>query len=128
MGHIDLEKTFPVSMSAPRHLLAAWDEIHHRVRRVNRVALFTDFDGTLAAISRWPSRVRLAPRVRALLAAIAQKNVTLGGVSGRRLVDVQARVGLRGIWYVGAHGYFLREPGGKSATLLSSASIAQMTL
>lgn len=115
-------------MSPPRHLLVVWDEIHHRVRRADRVALFTDFDGTLAAISRWPSRVRLAPRVRALLAAIAQKNVTLGVVSGRRLVDVQARVGLRGIWYVGAHGYFLCEPGGKSATLLTATSIAQMTL
>jgi trehalose 6-phosphate phosphatase len=91
-----------------------------------RIAFFVDFDGTLAPISRWPERVYLGNRVRALLAEISGIGVTVGIISGRRVTDVQTRVGLRGIWYVGSHGYAFQEPSGKVVTSVSERSLARM--
>src|SRR5262249_20073843 len=34
----------------------------------------------------------------------------VGIVSGRRLDDLTARVGVPGVWYVGVHGFFIRAP------------------
>ena len=113
-------------MLAPRHLLAAWEEIERCICRADRVALFTDFDGTLVPISRFRDRVRLASRVRELLAGIAQKGVMVGVVSGRRLADLRARVVVSRIWYVGAHGYFLRRSGGPTLTLLTPSQKREM--
>ena len=126
MGGIHLEKAFQAVMNPPRHLLADWDQIDRRIRRATRVALFTDFDGTLTPIRSLPGEVRLSPRVRTLLASIAKKDVTVGVISGRGLADVQSRVGLRGIWYAGAHGYFLRDPAGRTSALLSSAALTRV--
>jgi len=111
---------------APAHLLDQWPQVERRLRRATRVALLTDFDGTLVPIRRRPGEVRLSRQVRALLAALAGNGVVLGVVSGRRLSDVRARVGLRGIWYVGAHGYFLLPPTGQTMTLLKPNRIAEM--
>ncbi len=106
-------------MSASQHLLAAWSEIKPELRRARHLALFTDFDGTLARIRRGPNQVQLTPRVRGLLAALARRGVVVGVVSGRRLEDLRERVGLDGIWYVGAHGFFLLTPGNRAITLLN---------
>ena len=96
------------------------------MRSAARIALFVDFDGTLTPIRRWPGRVYLGDRVRALLAEISGIGVTVGIISGRRVTDVQPRVGLGGIWYVGVHGYALREPSGKAMTFVSGRSLARM--
>lgn len=106
-------------MSGPQYLFAAEDAIRDRVRRARRLALFTDFDGTLAPIRRHPAEVRLPARARRLLAALAQRRVLVGIISGRPLRETCALVGLRGIWYVGAHGFFLRTPSNRILTLLN---------
>jgi len=108
------------------HLLKEWPGIEGRVRRAGRVALFTDFDGTLTPIRPHPQQVHLPPTVRAALQALAQRGTTVGVISGRSLADVRARVGLRGIWYVGAHGYFLRSPENRTAALLRPDQMALM--
>jgi alpha,alpha-trehalase len=112
-------------MSAPRHLLAAWPAFQSAVRR-RGLALFSDFDGTLARIRRHPGQVRLAGRLRRLLAEIAGQGALVGIVSGRRLADVRARVGLGGIWYAGVHGYHLRAPGGRRYALAERRTRARL--
>ena len=97
-------------MNGARHLLEAWDQISARLAQRDRVGLFADFDGTLAAIRRRPADVRLAAATRRLLSACARRKVLVGIVSGRRLSDVKRLVGVRGIWYVGCHGYFFASP------------------
>lgn len=106
-------------MNAPRHLLAAWAEIERQLRRVRRVAVFTDFDGTLVRIHLHPGRVQLSSHRKSLLAALARRGVVVGVVSGRRLEDLRRKVGVARIWYAGAHGFFLRTPGNRNIVLLS---------
>ena len=98
------------------------------MRSAARIALFVDFDGTLTPIRRWPGRVHLGDQVRALLAQISGNGVTVGIISGRRVPDLQTRVGLGGIWYVGAHGYSLKEPSGKVVPFVSERSLAGMDI
>jgi len=106
-------------MTRPRHLFDAWPTLRRELADPRRVALFTDFDGTLVRIRRRPSGVRLAPPVRALLARLACTGAVVGVISGRRLSDVRRRVGVRSIWYVGVHGFFLRDPANRRFALLN---------
>jgi trehalose-phosphatase len=108
-------------MKHPRHLLGAWPRLRAQLADPCRVALFTDFDGTLVRIRRRPGGVRLGAHVRRLLAELSRAGALVGVVSGRRLEDVRGRVGLRGIWYAGAHGFFLRDPANRRFTLLKLA-------
>src|SRR3990172_8127771 len=113
-------------MSGPRHLLEAWEEVQRRILRASNLAIFTDFDGTLAPIARSVGGVRLSPRVRRLFSLLSRKGVAVGIVSDRALADVRRRVGLRGIWYVGSHGYSLHRPGSRPRLLLAPAQKARM--
>lgn len=106
--------------------MAAWGDVERRMRSVDQVALFIDFDGTLAPIAPWPDQVRLPPRTREQLELIARKDTMIGVVSGRRLADLRTRVSVGGIWYVGTHGYFLRRSGGPTVTLLNPEQRAEM--
>lgn len=112
--------------NAPKHLFKCWGEISERIRRAEHVALFTDFDGTLAAIRRDPQAVRLAPRVRKLLEELAKSGITLGVVSGRKIEDVRRHVQLKSIWYGGAHGLFVRDPQGRTHSLATPEQKARI--
>jgi alpha,alpha-trehalase len=114
-------------VSGPRYLPGAWSVLAPRLARPSQVALFADFDGTLAPIRRRPGDVRLVPRVRGLLAELAGCGALVGVISGRRLSDVRSRVGLRGIWYAGGHGHFLASPHKGRFTLVGPAERARMT-
>jgi trehalose-phosphatase len=113
-------------MSSPLHISRAWEQIERRIRRSPRLAFFTDFDGTLVRIQRNPRNVRLSQSSRALLAGLKNAGVTVGIASGRAIEDVRARAGLNGIWYVGAHGYFLRDPENREFSLLRLPEQARM--
>ncbi|HUJ31479.1 MAG TPA: trehalose-phosphatase [Candidatus Acidoferrum sp.] len=106
-------------MSSPRHALDSWNEIAGQIRRAPHLALFTDFDGTLVRIRKHPDHVVLPARVRSLLGSIAHAGVTVGVVSGREVADVRKRVSLTRIWYVGAHGFFIRDPANRAIALVS---------
>ncbi len=105
-------------------LAADWPRLAHRLARAGRVAVLTDFDGTLAPIHRHAAAVRLSGRVRRALARLAAGGHVVGVISGRPLVDLRRRVGVRGLWYAGDHGFFLRAPGGASLRLVRPAEIA----
>lgn len=111
-------------MMGPRHLFDAWPALRRVLGEPHRVALFTDLDGTLVRIGRRPGSVRLARPVRGLLARLASAGAVVGVISGRRLADVRARVDVRGIWYAGVHGHFLRDPANRRFTLLNQRNRA----
>jgi len=104
-------------MSGPRHLFSAWGEICGKARPAGRLALLADLDGTLAPIRRRPQQVRLSASVRARLVKIARSGAVVGVISGRALADVRRIVGVKGIWYAGAHGLFLQDPGNRRIAL-----------
>jgi len=104
-------------MKAPQHLLKAWPALRKQLAGKRRV-LLTDFDGTLSPIAQHPSTPRLSPRLDAMLRRIAKRDV-VGIVTGRVLRDIRCRVGIRGIWYAGSHGYEICAPNGKKRLQLS---------
>ncbi len=99
-------------------LAADWPQLARRLRRADRVAVLTDFDGTLAPIQHRPDTVKLSNRVRRALAELHARGHVVGIVSGRRIDDLRRRVGLSGLWYAGNHGFFMRSPHGTSLNLL----------
>lgn len=101
-----------------RHLFSAWPLIARRVKTGSRLAIFTDFDGTLAPIRQRASHARLSGRVRRALEQLTADGHLVAVVSGRPLSDLQQRVGINGVWYAGSHGYFLRAPDGTELSLL----------
>jgi trehalose-phosphatase len=106
-------------VNVPVHLFRVWEKVVRRLAHPERVALFTDFDGTLAPICSRPSDARMLAGTRPLLAACAKQVALTGVVSGRRLLDVRRRVGVSGAWYAGVHGYALVSPRNRRFLLLN---------
>jgi trehalose 6-phosphate phosphatase len=94
---------------APRKVASFWknwEGLAERMRSSGSVAVFLDFDGTLVRIAPRPSLVNLVPETKRILERLArQKNVTLAIVSGRRRVELQRFIGVRGIHYFGLYGW-----------------------
>jgi trehalose 6-phosphate phosphatase len=76
------------------------------------VLLLTDFDGTLADLVPTPTDAFMSGEVRETLDALARLDaVTVGVVSGRRLMDVRERVGPDAEYAAGLHGLEILGPG-----------------
>lgn len=69
-----------------------------------RLGIITDVDGTISPIVDQPDAAQVTARSRALLAALQGQAALVAVISGRAAADVQARVGLPGLVYVGNHG------------------------
>jgi len=82
-------------------------EILRMIEPGRRVLLFLDYDGTLVPIKRTPDRAVLSPRRRRALASLS-RSMFVGIVSGRSLADIQERVGVDGLAYIGNHGLEVR--------------------
>jgi trehalose 6-phosphate phosphatase len=94
------------SRRGSRHLFARWAEVQTQLVSAPHLALFLDFDGTLAPLRPHPDAVRLDPAVRKLLARLARHpRVTVCIISGRRLRDLRPRAAVPGVHYIGLHGW-----------------------
>lgn len=90
----------------PPHLFDEWSEVAARIRSAELIALLLDFDGTLTPIREHPAQVSLDALTRSHLERLAKRReVTVSIITGRRQSDVQRRVGLADIDYVGVHGW-----------------------
>jgi trehalose 6-phosphate phosphatase len=105
----------------PKYLFDCWAEIVQRVRSADGVALFLDFDGTLTPFRRRPDQVRMSGRTRSTLERLVRDpRVDVCILSGRRRVDVEHRVGVRGVRCFGLHGWE------GSAPAVSKAGVAKL--
>lgn len=66
-------------------------------------ALFVDYDGTLTPIVAHPDLAVPSPEVTGVLAALARR-MPVAVISGRDRADLERRVGIAGLIYVGSHG------------------------
>ena len=104
-----------------KNLLSAWSEVTRRIEQARPVLVLSDLDGTLARLEDVPDAVVLPGEVREVLEDLkANGSATVGVISGRKIEDVVARVGVSGIWYVGNHGFELRTPAGEDRTFFAS--------
>ena len=74
-----------------------------------RLAVFLDYDGTLTPIVDRPEDALLSPEMRGALQRLAE-SATVAIVSGRPRNDVQGKVSLGGLYYVGNHGFEIAGP------------------
>jgi trehalose 6-phosphate phosphatase len=89
----------------PKYLFDYWPAVTKSVRSAARLALFLDFDGTLAPFRRRPEQVRMSKGTRrALERLVRNPRMEICVVSGRRRADVQKRVRVRGVRCFGLHG------------------------
>lgn len=89
-----------------RRVFDSWDWISSRVRAASEIALFLDFDGTLARIAATPDAVRLSQPMRQVVARLAANpRVRVWVISGRKRSDVRDRARIPGVRYVGIHGW-----------------------
>jgi trehalose-phosphatase len=73
------------------------------------IAVFLDYDGTLAPICEHPADAVMPAGMRlALKACIDRKEIDVSIVSGRKLSDVESLVNLPGLTYAGSHGMEIR--------------------
>jgi trehalose 6-phosphate synthase/phosphatase len=80
--------------------------------RGREVALFLDFDGTLAPIVDHPGEATIPREIaEALTACAARADTSVTVVSGRALDDLRKRLGPLGVGLAGNHGLQIEAPG-----------------
>ena len=92
---------------------SALDRFDERIvsARGNQIAVFLDYDGTLAPIVSQPEEAFLSDSMREALRELASL-VPLAILSGRDLDDVRERVGIDNVVYAGSHGFDIAGPDG----------------
>jgi len=86
-------------------LLDNWRAVARRLDEASFIALFLDFDGTLAPLQEDPRAAGMSRTARAALMRLAANpGVRVCIISGRRLADLRERVGVPGVRYLGVHG------------------------
>jgi alpha,alpha-trehalase len=76
-----------------------------------RIAVFLDYDGTLAPIASRPEDAVLTDTIRATVGRLAER-CPVAILSGRDLSDLRRQVQLDHLWYAGCHGHDIAGPGG----------------
>jgi len=83
---------------------SALDHVREIAAHRGRLAVFLDYDGTLAPIVSDPEKALLSDSMRQTLRALAAQ-AAVAILSGRDLDDVRRRVGIDAIIYAGSHGF-----------------------
>lgn len=99
-------------MSAQRtkYIFSEWGRIKKRLKG-KFIYLFLDYDGTLTPIVEAPGKATLSKKTKELLRLITKiSNCKVAIISGRALKDIETRVGLNDIAYVGNHGFEMKGP------------------
>jgi len=97
-------------------LPSALDVLDTLIGSSRRLFLSLDYDGTLTPIVPRPEMAVLAPAMRNLVTELAELCPT-AIVSGRDRADVERRVDVPGLFYVGSHGFDVEGPEGRRISL-----------
>jgi trehalose-phosphatase len=90
---------------------SALEHVQEIAEQSDRLAVFLDYDGTLAPIVSHPEDAWLSESMRQTLRSLAAR-VPVAILSGRDLDDVRGRVHVDGIVYAGSHGFDIAGAGG----------------
>ena len=83
-----------------------------QILSVDRVGLFSDFDGTLTPIFDDPRDTALSPVMRDILGELSKKVDVAAVVSGRDVGFLREAIDLKRVTYVGNHGLEVCKAGG----------------
>lgn len=89
-----------------KHLLQSWPDVAQRIRRARAIALFLDFDGTLAPFVSQPCAAQLPwPTRRALQRLSKLPGLRIWIISARRAGDLRSRIAVPHLHYLGLYGW-----------------------
>jgi trehalose-phosphatase len=112
-----------------RHLFHHWTQVRNRFQSSPAIALFLDFDGTLAPLKPRPEDVWLDDATRRTLLQLTRSpRFRVWIVTGRRRADVRSRVRVTGIRYLGLHGWEGRATGSISEAAQEAVACAKSWL
>jgi len=95
-----------------------------QIRQAAKLALFLDYDGTLADFARTPDDVEPDPQLISLLGALRDAvHIRIAVISGRRLSHIRALVPVPGMLLAGTYGVELQNPQGKRIDRVEFARI-----
>jgi trehalose-phosphatase len=87
------------------NLLRLWPDTARRIREASAVALFLDFDGTLAPFVSQPSAARLPWATRRILQRLTRlPGLRIWIISARREDDLRSRIAVSHLGYLGLYG------------------------
>lgn len=100
----------------PRRLPNALERVAEMTARrgARPLAVVLDYDGTLAPVVPHPRDARMSEAMRSAVRALARR-CPVAILSGRDREDIEARVGIEGILYVGNHGFDIAGGGHRRA-------------
>ncbi|MDD3519670.1 MAG: trehalose-phosphatase [Actinomycetota bacterium] len=112
-------------------LLKEIDNVLNHISSFRKILLFSDFDGTLAAIKTDPKSVRLSKKGEAILNKIIEnEKIITGIVSGRKISELEAFLGSHiseNVNLFGCHGSEIKFEGAE-IRIAKEAEKAQKTL
>lgn len=93
-----------------KYFLDEWDKLKHTL--INRhLALFLDYDGTLAPIADTPDKAFMTEDMREVLIALSKlPHCHVAVISGRKLSDLKNMINIPNLTYVGNHGFEIDGP------------------
>ena len=99
----------PTTTGSPRSILAHLDSVRD-VLAYPPTCIFTDIDGSIAAIAANPDAVKISPAMRQALGQLA-RSMHVVALTGRDAANAQRLLGLTSIVYAGNHGVEVWEKG-----------------
>lgn len=85
-------------------------EMIEKQLRDREVVFCFDYDGTLTPIVSHPQDAYLSESMKTMLMKLSNQ-CTVAVISGRGLGDIKSRIGIKGIYYAGSHGFEIEGPG-----------------
>jgi len=86
-----------------KDLFKSLPEISKRISASKKCLLMLDFDGTLSPLAKTPDRAFLPKNTKKILKKISQL-IPTAIVSGRDIINIQQKMGIKGLIYAGNHG------------------------
>ena len=93
-----------------KNIFDYWDKLKEELGN-KYIMLFLDYDGTLTPIVDTPNKAIIPQETKRLLSSLSKKkNCRIAIISGRTLVDIKKKFGLKNIIYSGNHGFQIEGP------------------
>jgi len=110
LSEIDIEKIEKWFHKKPLPLLQVSDtSAGLSIFSKKKLVFFLDYDGTLTPIVERPELAIMAEDMRDVVTRLSKKH-TVAIVSGRMREDVENLVKIKGLFYVGSHGFDIKGP------------------
>lgn len=101
-----------------------WRSLKQQIRRVEKIRLFLDYDGTLADFAPAPDIILPDPALISLLSRLVETEKYLTAViSGRSLLHLRELLPMKGLLLAGTYGLEMQFPDGSLVTALDYGQV-----